>query len=663
MKNRKLLGVLALASCVMLAGCNNGGTDPEPAPKPDPDPTPVVEVEIRVSELPEILTAGDVLDLEEYVTVFHASSYTVELKEESKAFATVDGHKITVTGEGPIDFVIKAGDKTKECFVNGLSEVRSRLAKAFENCGKNFSAMQLIYLTAEEAAYYEMGDEAGYFLYDRVFHGDGFAITESWDYDDQGYPLAGGFINLGDNEVYAMTYNETTRKYVADNYVYPSYYTDIFSPEFPVDFSSLPLVYDEEVEDFYLLLEGTDARDAAESMFMMFNGQYTPYHDESHETYDCAEVSAIHFYLDDEGEEGSPYYCAWCELEFTVIEEEIPVDQQPGTGHGIIPENPEVYVDTEMPYILDSTNTKFDAAGYAKAAKKAVGNKALRPKGTDYMTETGLSYYIYGLLNAATPSYKIAFSAYWTDNDGIYIETPEELGDYSFLKEFYSLKYVSGDGYVSYNCDANFEQFGDVASGLVKKDEVVYDVEGEYDDLHGYTSTYTDPKDDKAGNLRILFEPGVIEDNLVPFEPDIIGVAFDCPTHGLVPSSEVEEDEVSGNIIHSGCGEEIEQIYEYQYTLNLGRQNSFVTALCNADPTLKNIAAKFTALTEEGDDFWSFVDSSIIWDPLSATVTLVASLQFGQNEVYNFEIMIMQDSSVETATEVARVVSNLVIED
>ena len=63
-----------------------------------------------------------------------------------------------------------------------------------------------------------MGDEAGYFLYDRVFHGDGFAITESWDYDDKNRPLAGGFINLGDNEVYAMTYNETTRKYVADNY-------------------------------------------------------------------------------------------------------------------------------------------------------------------------------------------------------------------------------------------------------------------------------------------------------------------------------------------------------------------------------------------------------------------------------------------------------------
>ena len=662
MKNKKILGLLAIASCVMLGGCN-GGNDPQPTPDPTPDPTPVVEVEIRVSTLPAVLVEGDVLDLDEYVTVVHASSYSVELAEASKAYASVDGHKITVTGEGDISFVVKAGDKSKECSFVGMSAVRAKLTKAFEECTTDYSAVQLIYLTAQEAVDFGEGTEEGYYAYDFIYHGEGFVLDSWFSYDEQGN-IPGGFVDLGDNEIYAMVYDQNTGKFVAGyNTVYPSYYMDFFNPSFPIDFSSLKLVYDDESEEYALRVEGEDALNIAEGVFFVMNGQTMPYSDKTHTHYDVAEVSAINFYLDNEGTESDPLYCAFAFLEFTYIEKNIPVEYEPGTGHGEIPETEETYVD-DMPYILDATNKNFDN-GLVKAVKKVVGKESYRPAGVDYFTLTGLSEYMSNVIMNDSPSYMVTYNSYWTDNDGNVIEAPELTADYSFLKVSTSKKFVSKDGYISYKCDSDFEEFGDVASGLVVKDDKVYDVEGEFGDLHGYVNdNYSDPLDDLVGTLRLLFTPGVIENNLVPYEPEVMGTVYSCPEHGILNDSQIEIDPTTKIVTHGeDCGQVAIAHHIYAYELNLCRQNSFVTALCNGDPVLKNVAAKFTSLSQEGDDFWSFVNSVVFWDDLGDYVTLFCSLQFGKNEVYNFEISIIHDDSTASSDAVASAISNLVVED
>lgn len=99
MKKTKVVGTLALASCVMLSGCNL-----------------FKKKVLSVADLPH-LVAGEQFDLQSYVTAQgYKGSFSVVPSEESKGFLTVDesGTKITASHSGDIKFTVNYGKLSAE---------------------------------------------------------------------------------------------------------------------------------------------------------------------------------------------------------------------------------------------------------------------------------------------------------------------------------------------------------------------------------------------------------------------------------------------------------------------------------------------------------------------------------------------------------------------
>ena len=164
MKKRRFMGLFALASCVtLLTGCDSnaffglGGyvneileklgiqekeekkdeptPEPEPEPTPEPQPEPVKPVgEMIISELPATLFPGDVLDLDDYVTLKKISSYSVVVTEGSD-LVSQDGHKLTIIGEGDLAFTVSAGSHSQSFSYDTMHQIRKDFVAAFEGIG------------------------------------------------------------------------------------------------------------------------------------------------------------------------------------------------------------------------------------------------------------------------------------------------------------------------------------------------------------------------------------------------------------------------------------------------------------------------------------------------------------------------------------------------
>ena len=238
MKKTKLKGFLALASCAMLlTGCEsdalgglggkwNSFTDwfkglvgiktedkksDEPAdsgkedtpstpeePEEEPVVIPEIEVKLDVSELPSELLVGEELDFDEYVSVFGTSTpYSVSLSDESKEFASLDGHVLTVTGEGSVEYTISVEKESKE----GSFETIEELRRDFREFSKTIKDDYVVFHLD-----YDLDT-------DRVSRGGAMKHTENYTFDeyfqedDEGNYIPGGYVEV-DEEVYGYIFNE-----------------------------------------------------------------------------------------------------------------------------------------------------------------------------------------------------------------------------------------------------------------------------------------------------------------------------------------------------------------------------------------------------------------------------------------------------------------------
>jgi hypothetical protein len=201
MKKIKLIGAFALASCVMLSGCDNSKKE-EPSPTPGPGPAP--EAGIVVGDLPDHVIVGQEYDLDQYVTVTNTeSSFTITFSDDSLDLVTVDGHKVTPVGEGDISFTVSVDGKSATGSITSIYQVREDFAKFSEGIGHDY----VIY-------YYPDSQEQ--VSLDVMFHTSDYLYDEQFDYevvgyDEEGYPdveyYPGGYAEI-DGKVYSYLLEE-----------------------------------------------------------------------------------------------------------------------------------------------------------------------------------------------------------------------------------------------------------------------------------------------------------------------------------------------------------------------------------------------------------------------------------------------------------------------
>lgn len=181
MKN-KLMGLFALASCVMLAGC---GENPGPGPDPDHQHSfstewksddskhwhecscgekadeadhvdednngkcdacehsvPKKEPLIEIKDLPTDLVNGDEIDLANYITVKYGktSSYSINFDDESFSMITqLTDTKIRVDQSGTIKFTVDYSGKSQEASLVVGSKMVKDFVTAVKNAGYDYA--------------------------------------------------------------------------------------------------------------------------------------------------------------------------------------------------------------------------------------------------------------------------------------------------------------------------------------------------------------------------------------------------------------------------------------------------------------------------------------------------------------------------------------------
>ena len=167
------MGVLALASCVVLTGCGN---------KTD-------EAKIVIKDLPTNLVEGGSIDLKDYITVSggNGGGYSINFDDESFAKITKESEtKIILNEYGNVNFTVSYSGKTQDGTIVVGSEFYNSFIENVKNAGYDYG---LIYFDEYDDPHWEN-------------YGERF-IIDSY-YSEDGY---GGYLVGNDGNVY--TFEET----------------------------------------------------------------------------------------------------------------------------------------------------------------------------------------------------------------------------------------------------------------------------------------------------------------------------------------------------------------------------------------------------------------------------------------------------------------------
>lgn len=657
MKSTKLVGLLALASCVILSGCNGekecdhlmkdtnqdgicetcnkdvGHVDSNNDNKCDycgkdmTPPTP--DPEISVLDLPSVLYMGQTLDLDEYVTVRNASSFSVSIAEESKDFATVDGHVITVTGEGDVKFTITAGSKTKDCAFSAISEVRAHVKEHLDGMGHRY----LVQSSSDE-----------------IYHDDGFIWQDSFDYDTGELYESFGFINLSqDEEIYYMGQrgyadDDDELDYSFDQYIYSKsglidyYNSDFDDPDLGVNIDELPLEFvdmfaDEGEEGEYMLaVEDNQLENLLTVAFFMpstvLGYLYTD------DTYSSiGEAVALKAYISafNDAEEGfEPEYVTYCYVLFGFDR----VGMEIGSD-GYIVEDSGTEVVPEIEGVYDSyffLNEKNSYPCFDEELQDMVGDETIITP-FDYCQATGV-YDVYdGLMTAGT--YGVYYSTDWVDDEGNSIEAPADIEETIFsdvfpLEPTSSNRFISAEGYVDLDTTG-------VYGGLVDNDGAAYYLYPGDELLEPVQSEFTTFAEDKAHVLNGLGDPDVFD---TIFPADLVG-SFD-------PKADV-----------ANWGDDETPIPAYYLHLNIIRQDALIHALFASNDDLALMAKQIDDLCDERSfNWWNYFDSTLICCPSYGE--LVLNCSFGWDTDINFEVTVDIYYDSTTTSNVDYVIENMV---
>lgn len=194
MKKTKVVGALALTSCVLLSGCNL-----------------FKKKILEVSELPH-LVAGEEFDLQSYVTAQgYKGSFSVALSDESKEFVKVDesGTKITASHSGDIKFAVNYGKKSVDCEAVVDSKEYVEYAKVATDKQQNFEL---------DIFGYDQETEKSYIDFVELYTKDYF-LTVDYDETGTGSTTYEGITEIGNKVIsFSLAVDEEAGTIEVDDY-------------------------------------------------------------------------------------------------------------------------------------------------------------------------------------------------------------------------------------------------------------------------------------------------------------------------------------------------------------------------------------------------------------------------------------------------------------
>lgn len=193
-KNVKLIAAmmsLALLTPFMSA-CSGGTSSVEPA----------VPVERFIVNNPETFVVGDVINLDDYVTVIKADgtqekNYDVEVKEVSQEVVSLNKHEVTVLKEGSISLTLSAGvDEGKrdaKFSADAISLVKAQFRDAVKDVTDTFGFAEYDPETEELAP--------------MIIHNENYIWISGWDEDEDGETISGGIMKIANGNTHFFSMN------------------------------------------------------------------------------------------------------------------------------------------------------------------------------------------------------------------------------------------------------------------------------------------------------------------------------------------------------------------------------------------------------------------------------------------------------------------------
>ena len=659
MKKKRLTGILALASCVtLLTGCNpdalwglggkwnqladgtvaffndiavklglkkaeekeekkddekkeeeqQGGEEEQKVPS------------MVVAELPARLEVGQSLNLDEYVTLENLDGYQVVVADASAELASVQGHVLTVEGEGTINFTVKAGELSKACSVEGFRGSREALIDFFDGVGNNYTAVvyQEEQTAGADTEEDETDDEYGFVTSDVIFHGTNYILSlGSWDSDEEGNPIAGGFLRFGAEAEECFAFNLATQgegeeatEVVELGKQYSKVLLDYYNGDFDVDFAEAAYEYDEENDLDLYVIEGDEASYFAENSLFVPNGAFGQN--------GAYPVTRVEFNIYDEAEEGE--------------EESLAVDAYVYV----------TYQDSQVLVEIATLYTDAESVGYPLLDAYCVPEN--KPAGVDYWNyfdeNVGLGDFFLGADGLVGQNGIVMIDYGWFDDEGAAIDCPADTEGtlFPYLPVGSTTMFFSNTSIWEVSPVLN-EETGDVEGYNPVSGRMLVAGEGEnpdviYDIFTTESGFYAEESDEAGvwSNPNFTFASLAAKEN---YAAGLISEAKDL-TH-----TEAGENE----------GDPEQEVYDGTlFSFYQGKVSGLINALCAGCDGLYYLNAVITTYANNGVDILPYFGGSLYIAPSSGLVQV--SVSFGWNDNQNWEVSFtsMPNASVASLT-------------
>lgn len=595
MKNTKLMGIFALASCVMLAGCGEKqhehsfpdvwktnetqhwhececGEKKDVANHIDSDnnhkcdtcgydlPIPAPAIELK--ELPEVSVAGETVDLKDYVKTVDGGAFDLNFDDGSFAIIDVDGTKVTFLAEGDVLFTASYKGESVNGLFNVISQTRAKFLEWTTDVGCNYETWCDVY---NEDYTEVIGIERDMVHNDEYVHMTYFGYDEALD---ESYP--GGIANIDGHYYFYSTDVDETEAVAEPGYASSSIFETY----------NCPIELNDQIFDTVNLKKSLGFN--AEGLMLKNDEARAEYAYEI-----CAGIVGITSLSDRSGNVYEPSNAAFF---FDVLVDEETGDEQeclffvPFIASSTVPNSEQPY---DIYYISTEAHPLFeDCTPHVECVEKMIENKE-KPAPYDYSVVTDK-------LNSFVDStnYSVVYDYGWFDSEGKAL-SPED--------------YPSMEGLVFQDCEDSFVA-GTEKTAVTEVAAATY-VEGtvvDYVESRGY-----------------LLEDGVV------YHYALSEVGYQAVPTDYASISDVGDERFAFLSTSKGENELFPEdlVYAYDdktgsYLMNVDAQNKLLSKLFKASTTLSDIITKALDpyLIDYDRDLYSFFEGSIKVEEDSATI-------------------------------------------